>query len=59
MKYKARKALEDAVWARTHQDYRHTGTDGVRSVLWLIDGVTTLMPLGSLTDKQLLVIAPP
>lgn len=41
----------DLIWKHTHRDYRGT-MNGVRTILTLRQGGTTLVPLDGLTDAE-------
>lgn len=49
---KARKALETALWKRTHKDYKG-GRGDERSILILDRGVTKSVRLADLSDAKL------
>lgn len=49
----SRARLEAAIWAATVREYRGR-VDGKKAILVLVNGATTLAPLSSLTDEQII-----
>jgi len=47
-----------AIWNKMHGDYRCIRDDGLRWVLVLRDGGTTLVPLDDLSDTEIVRMLP-
>jgi hypothetical protein len=54
--HKDRMIVEGAIYRKTHKDYKGK-VGGKRAVLMLRNGMTTLVPLHSLSDLELSALA--